>query len=605
MNIDIRKYIIQTAIVVVGLILISRFFYLQVIDTSGIVSANNNSRRLVTQYPARGLILDRNGNTIVDNEATFDLMVIPGQLRHFDTIALANLIGIAYPELKNIFATMRRSRGFSNFRPQLLMRQMSVENYALFCEQMYKYPGLFVQPRTLRNYVRSIAPHVLGYVTEVDSSDIRRDGYYRSGDYIGRSGIERFYEEELRGRKGVKMQLVDVHNRIVGSFLGGRMDTTAVVGSNLTITIDADLQEYVESLMANMRGAAVAIEPSTGEILAMVSVPTYDPALLVGRARSANFSRLRSDVRGRPLFDRATMAPYPPGSVFKIAQGLVGLQEETITANTAIGCGGAYVVGSFSQRCRGHFSPVNLTQAVGVSCNTFFAVVFRQMLDNSRRGTVRENYEVWRNDIRSFGFGQRLGVDLPQELNGNVPSLEYYDRLYFPSQRWRSLTIVSLSIGQAEMGTTVLQMANFAALIANGGYFYTPRLIKQIDGRDTIPPRYATRNYTAVDTAHFKPVRDGMRAAVTSGTAWTVAINGIELCGKTGTSENPHGRDHSTFIAFAPKDNPKIAVAVYVENSGFGSVWAAPVASLMIEKYLTGEVTRKHVEDRMRNFDIY
>ena len=606
MNVDIRKYLIGAGIIFVGLVLLVRLFSLQVLDDETTRSADNNSLRRVTQYPARGLILDRNGKTIVDNEAAYDLMIVPRQLQPFDTIELANILGMTKEEIEGTFSRMQRSRGYSSFRPQEFLRQMSAETFAVLSERLYKYPGFYVQPRTLRNYVRRIAPHVLGYVTEVDSTHINADSYYRSGDYVGRSGIENYYERELRGHKGVNIQLVDVHNRVVGPFRNGSLDTMAIVGSDLTITIDADLQEYAEKLMSRMRGGAVAIEPSTGEILAMVSTPNYDPALLVGRVRSANFTTLSRDSN-EPLYDRAVMASQPPGSVFKIAQGLVGLQNGTLTPNTLIGCGGAYVVGGVSQGCRGHASPTNLPQAIGVSCNTYFAVNFRATLDNRTAGTVRENYEDWRNDILSFGMGQRLGVDLPQERNGNVPSLEYYDNLYFPNGVWRSLTIVSLSIGQAEMGTTVLQMANFAALIANSGFFYTPRLIKQINGRDTIPPQFAERNYTNVDPVHFEAIKDGMYWATSGpgGTAARAAIPGIEVAGKTGTSQNPHGIGHSTFIGFAPKENPQIAVAVYIENAGWGGTWAAPIASLMMEKYLTGEVTRLWEEERMLNFNVY
>ena len=605
MNFDIRRYFVGAAVILAGLVILIRLFFLQVVDVSYKVSADNNSQRRVTQYPARGLILDRNGKIIVDNEAAYDLMIVPRQSEPFDTVEFAYILGLTKEEVVRTFNRLKTLRGYSSYRPQPFLRQMSAETYAVLSERIYKYPGFFVQARTLRNYVRNIAPHVLGYVTEVDSSDIRLDGYYRSGDYIGKSGIERFYERELRGRKGVKVQLVDVHNREVGPFRGGSLDTMAIVGSDLTLTIDADLQEYGEKLLSRMRGAVVAIEPSTGEILAMVTVPSYDPALLVGRVRSENFRMLSNDP-SEPLFHRAVMARYPPGSVFKMAQGLVGLQEETITPNTRFGCGGAYhVSGSQFQKCRGHISPVDLRQSIAVSCNTYYAIVFRTMLDNRNKGTVRENYETWRNGIHSLGFGPRLGVDLPQELNGNVPSLDYYDRLYFPSRPWRSPTIISLSIGQAEMGCTVLQMANFAALVANGGYFYTPRLIKQVNGRDTIPERFAEKRYTNIDTIHFKPIKEGMHQAVLSGTAYWASIQGIEVCGKTGTSQNPLGLDHSTFLAFAPKENPKIAIAVYIENAGFGATWAMPVASLMIEKYLTGEVKRTWVEDRMLNFSVY
>ncbi len=601
---DVRKYIIGACFIFVGLVLLVRLFVLQVVDVSYKVSADNNSQRMVTQYPARGLIIDRNGNPIVNNEAAYDLMVVPRQIKSFDTTEFAQIVGMTKQEVKETFRKLRYAKGYSSYKPSLFLKQMSAETYAVLQERLYKFPGFFVQARTLRNYARHIAPHLLGYVTEVDSSDIKKDSYYKTGDYIGKSGVENYYEKELRGRKGVNIQLVDVHNRVVGPFRDGDLDTMAIVGSNLTLSIDADLQEYAEKLMGKMRGAVVAIEPATGEILAMVSMPNYDPALLVGRVRSENYNKLARDV-SLPLFDRAVMASNPPGSTFKVAQGLVGLQEGTLTPNTFYGCAGGYVVGSFRMGCHSHASPLNLPQAIGNSCNAYFANVFRVILDSDKHGSVKADYEEWRKDIMSFGFGSKLGVDLPNELNGNVPSTSYYKRKYFPNDNWKSLTIVSLSIGQGEMGATVLQMANFAALIANGGYFHTPHLIKQVNGRDTIPAQYAKRNYTAVDTSYFPVIKEGMRYAVTSGTARSVAIPGIEMCGKTGTAQNPHGKDNATFMAFAPMENSKIAVAVYVENAGFGATWAAPVASLMIEKYLTGKTTRPWLEERMLNFNIY
>ncbi|MDR2037422.1 MAG: penicillin-binding protein 2 [Bacteroidales bacterium] len=604
---DIRKYVIGGTIILVALILIIRLFFLQVIDVSYKISADNNSQRLQTQYPARGLILDRNGRQIVNNQAAYDLMVTPRHVKPFDTTELAKILGLTVPELKETFARLKKDRGYSSYRPSLFLKQMSAETYAVLQEHLYKFPGFFVQARTLRNYVLPIAPHLLGYVAEVDSSEIKQDGYYKIGDYIGKTGIEKYYEKELRGKKGVNIYLVDVHNRIVNSFRNGDMDTMAVVGNDLTITIDAELQVYAEKLMSKVRGAVVAIEPSTGEILAMVSVPNYDPSLLVGRIRSENYRKL-NNAPSKPLFDRSVMAFYPPGSTFKVAQGLVGLQQGSLTPSTLFGCHGGYYVGRFSQRCHYHGSPLNLPQAIGNSCNTYFALVFRNFLDNQSAGTTRENYMEWRKDILSFGFGQKLGIDLPQELAGNVPPVEYYDKKYFPTATsWRSLTIVSLSIGQAEMGNTVVQMANFAALIANGGYYHVPHLIKKINGRDTIPQKYAEKRYTVVDTSHFRPIREGMFLAVTGpgGTARSVAIPGIDMCGKTGTAENPHGDTHATFMAFAPMDKPKIAIAVYVENVGYGGTWAAPVASLMIEKYLTGSTTRPWLEDRMLNFNKY
>lgn len=602
---DVRKYIIGIGIVLVGLTLIVRLFFLQVLDVSYKVSADNNSQRLVTQYPARGLILDRHGKQIVNNEAAYDLMVTPRHVKEFDTTEFAQILGLTRGEVEETFQKLKKTRGYSSYRPSEFLKQMSAETYAVLQEKLYKFPGFFVQPRTLRNYVYPIAPHLLGYVTEVDSSDLRRDGYYKMRDYIGKSGIERSYEKELRGKKGVNIFLVNVHNQVVGSFRDGALDTMAVVGSDLTISIDAELQLYAEKLMSKVRGAVVAIEPSTGEILAMVSVPNYDPSLLVGRVRSENFRKLSVDP-SKPLFNRAIMASNPPGSTFKVANGLVGLQEGTLTPNTLYGCNGGYFVGSFRMGCHWHASPLNLPQAIGNSCNAYFAHVFRNILDKPGH-SVRDNYVDWRNDIMSLGFGQRLGIDIPNELNGNVPTPEYYDNSLFRYGGWRSLTVVSLSIGQGEMGATVLQMANLSALIANGGYYYTPHLIKKINGQDTIPPQYAVKHFTNVDTSHFPVIQEGMYLAVTGpgGTARASAIPGIEMCGKTGTAQNPHGEDNATFMAFAPREEPKIAVAVYVENAGFGGTWAAPVASLMIEKYLTGKTTRPWMEERMLNFNKY
>ncbi|MDR1673748.1 MAG: penicillin-binding protein 2 [Bacteroidales bacterium] len=605
MNLDIRKYIIGITIILIGIILLVRLFFLQVIDVSYKISADNNSQRPVTQYPARGLIFDRNGQQIVNNQAAYDLMMVPNDMNEFDTLEFARILNLNIEEVRTNIKKLkqRHGRAFSA-KPVLFLRQISAETYATLQVHLYKYPGFSVQARTLRNYARPVAAHLLGYVTEADSSDIRRDSYYKTGDYIGKNGVERYYEAELRGRKGVNIYLVDVHNRVVGSFADGKMDTMAIVGSDLTLTIDADLQEYAEKIMAKFRGAAVAIEPETGEILAMVSVPNYDPSLLVGRVRSENYRKLDADP-SKPLFDRSVMASYPPGSTFKVAQGLVGLQHGVLSPDTYYGCAGGYTVRGFHMGCHYHASPLNLMQAIGNSCNAYFAHVFRSIIDKNTQ-EPRENFLEWRKDILSFGFGRKLGIDLPQELNGNVPSAEYYDRRFFPTTAaWKSLTLISLSIGQAEMGNTIAQMANFAALIANGGYFYTPHLLKQINGRDTVPPQFAERHYTEVDTSYFKFVQDGMALAVTNGTARSVAIADIEMCGKTGTAQNPHGKDNATFMAYAPRNHPKIAVAVYIENAGFGATWAAPVASLMIEKYLTGKTTRAWMEQRLLNFNLY
>jgi penicillin-binding protein 2 len=610
MNLDIRKYAIGASIILIGLILLARIFYLQVIDDTYKTRGDSNSQRWVTQYPARGQILDRKGQQIVTNQAAYDLMVIPKDIQVFDTAELAKILNISVSEIRETISKLKpkKTKSLESYKPTLFLKQLSSETYAVLQEHLYKYPGFFVQARTLRNYVRPVASHLLGYIAEVDTVEMK-DAYYKMGDYVGKSGVERFYEKELRGKKGVTIYNVDVKGQVKGNFLNGEMDTMAIVGSDLTLGIDAELQEYAELLMGKMRGAAVAIEPSTGEILMMVSMPNYDPSLLVGRVRSENYMKLFRDP-GKPLFDRSVMAFYPPGSTFKVAQGLVGLQQGSLTKDTHYGCAGGYTVGNFHMGCHNHASPLNLPQAIGNSCNAYFANVFRRILDDKQL-PVHENYEKWRKAIMSFGFGQKLGIDLPQELNGNVPSAPYYERKFFPQPgSWRSLTIVSLAIGQAEMGNTIVQMANFAALIANGGYFYTPHLAKKIkntDGEVAIPPQFTEKHFTDVDTAYFKTIQEGMALAVAGagGTARWVAIPDIEMCGKTGTAQNPHGMHHSTFMAYAPRNNPKIAIAVYVENAGGGSTWAAPVASLLVEKYLTGEVKRPWMEERLLNFNLY
>jgi penicillin-binding protein 2 len=608
MSYDARKYVIGICIVLVGLVLLIRLFFLQVADDSYKISAENNSQRYVVQYPARGLILDRNGHQIVSNQAAYDLMFTPNLIKSFDTVAFAKVVEMSVAEVKETIKKVKRQQAelHASHKPAPFLKQMADKTYAVLQEHLYKYPGFFVQPRTLRRYVRPIAPHLLGYVTEVNATDISNDSYYRMGDYIGKNGVERYYEKELRGKKGVNVYVVDVRNSVVGSFRNGELDTMSIVGSDLSLTIDAELQAYAEKLMSKMRGALVAIEPSTGEILAMVSMPNYDPSLLVGRVRSDNFTKLKQEP-SNPLFDRTVMASYPPGSTFKVAQGLVGLQQGSLSTTTYYSCAGGYSVGRFHMGCHWHASPLHLTHAIGMSCNSYFANVFRRIIDDPG-STTRENYLKWRENIVSFGFGKKLGIDLPQELNGNVPSAGYYDRRYFHTPAsWKSLTVVSLAIGQGEMGSTVAQMANFSALIANGGYFYTPHLIKKINNQDAIPPQYAERHYTAVDTTHFSPIREGMFFAVTGagGTAGIAAIPGIEVCGKTGTAQNPHGADNSTFMAFAPRKQPKIAIAVYIENAGFGGTWAAPVASLLMEKYLTGEIKRPWMEDKVLSFNLY
>ena len=590
-----RKYILMALVVITAAILIIRLFYIQIVDKTYRVSAANNALRSITQYPARGLIYDRNGDLIVYNQAAYDLLVIPIQTSAFDTTRFNSILGITIEDFRG---RMKAAMKYSRRAPSVFMKMISSETYGTLQEELYKFPGFYVQARTLRKYTAPVGAHLLGYVGEVDDKLIARNKYYRSGDYIGTSGIEKTYEEQLRGRKGVNILLVDVHNNVKGSYADGRFDTTAIPGTNLWSTIDLELQEYGEKLMVNKTGSIVAIEPSTGEILALVSSPSYDPSLLVGRIRSDNFARLQADTV-KPLFDRALMASYPPGSTFKIMNGLIGLQEGVIASSTLFGCSNGYHAGPITVGCHTHPSPNDLPNAVRMSCNAWFCNAFRRILEDPKYSSVGESFDHWRNYLVACGFGNKLGIDLPNELSGFIPARSYYDR-YYGKDRWKALTVISLAIGQGEIGATPLQMANMAAVIANRGSFYIPHVIKKIGNDGTPAPLYTQKYITGISPENFEPIVEGMEGAVNGGpgsTARGAKLDSIIICGKTGTAQNPHGKDHSIFVAFAPKDNPKIAIAVYVENAGFGSTFAAPIASLLIEKYLTDNVKRKYLED--------
>lgn len=597
-----RRYIIMAVVLIAAFVLLVRLFFIQIIDRTYRTSAANNVLRHITQYPARGLIYDRNGKLMVYNQAAYDLLVIPVQTSVFDTARFNEILGI---NMKDFKSRMKAAVTYSRRAPSVFMKMISSETYGILQEELYKFPGFYVQSRTLRKYTKPVAAHLLGYVGEVDEKLVAKDKYYRAGDYIGISGIEKTYEEQLRGRKGVNIFLVDVHNNIKGSYADGRFDTIAMPGTNLYSTIDLDLQEYGEQLMRNKTGSIVAIEPSTGEILALVSSPSYDPSLLVGRVRSENFSKLQADTI-KPLFDRALMASYPPGSTFKIMNGLIGLQEGVISPSSRFSCSNGYHAGSITVGCHSHVSPLDLRGAVTMSCNAWFCNAFRNILENRNYSSVSEAYDHWRNYLVAFGFGNKLGIDLPNELAGFIPARSYYDR-YYGKDRWKALTVISLAIGQGEIGATPLQMANMAATIANRGSFYIPHVVKKI-GDDGIPAALYTQKYiTGISVDNFVPVIEGMEGAVNGGpgaTARGAKLDSIIICGKTGTAQNPHGKDHSIFVAFAPKDNPRIAIAAYVENAGFGSTFAAPIASLMIEKYLTGEIKRKYLQDYVFNVVI-
>jgi len=591
-----RRYIIGGIFFLFIFVYIIRLFYIQVIDESYKFSAENNSQRKVIKYPPRGVIYDRNGRILVHNEAAFDLMIIPRQVREFDTTDFCKILGITR---ESFDVNYKKARAYSGYRPSVFLSQVSAETYAVVQEKIFKFPGFFFQGRTLRKYPKSIAAHVLGYVGEVNKRIIELNPYYQQGDFIGISGVEKYYEEYLRGTKGVSYYTVDVHNRIVGRFADGTLDTKAELGNNLVLGIDAVLQEYGERLMQNKYGCIVAIDPSTGEILALVNSPAYDPNEMVGRNRAKNYNRLLNE-KGRPLFNRSTMANYPPGSTFKMVNALIGLEINVIKPNTSFSCAMGYTSGRLRVGCHAHPTPVDLLPSIQYSCNSYYCNVFRRIIDNPIDNNVRLGYERWRNYLLEFGMGRTLETDLGHELAGNVPLPDYYDK-YFGRNRWRSLTIISLSIGQGELGITPLQLANMGAIIANRGYFYYPHVIRKIEGTESIPEKYLKKNYVNIKPEYFDMVADGMELVVLSGTARVARIDSISVCGKTGTVQNPHGKNHSAFVAFAPKDNPKISIAVYVENSGYGSTYAAPIASLMIEKYLKDSISRPHLEERILN----
>lgn len=599
-----RRNIIVVIFLLTAVVLIARLFYIQVIDSSYKLSAENNSQRVETLYPARGLIYDRNGKLLVFNQPSYDLMIAPYELQPFDSTEFCRILRI---DIERLRAGIARAR-IPRYRREPFIKQISPETYAVLQEKMHKYPGFYVRSRTLRKYSKPIAAHLLGYVGEVDERLIARNPDYVMGDYMGISGIEGYYENVLRGEKGQEVLLVDVHGRVKGPYQDGRFDEDAIVGSDLTCTIDADLQEYGEYLMQHYKGSIVAIEPATGEVLALVSAPVYDPALLIGRERTVNYIKLERDSVMKPLFNRALMANYPPGSTFKPVQALIGLQEGVITTASSFSCNMGFRYGSRILGCHDHRSPLDLIEGIQHSCNSYFCNVYKRIIENPNYANAEEAYQKWYEYVMSFGFGNRLNSDFTNELRGFVAPSTYYDR-YFGRNHWNALTTISLAIGQGELLITPLQMANMSATIANRGHYIIPHVVKAIEGVDTIEHRFYEKHEVNIDTAHFGPVVEGMYLAVNGGegsTARIARLQDIAVCGKTGTAQNPHGKDHSVFIAFAPKDNPKIAISVYVEHGEWGASYAAPIASLMIEKYLTDSIApnRKWIEARMLNGNL-
>ncbi|RLD57287.1 MAG: penicillin-binding protein 2 [Bacteroidetes bacterium] len=593
-NLSGRKYIIITIFILVAIIFIVRLLFLQVIDDSYLLSAENNVLRKNTIYPNRGLIYDKNGQLLVYDEAAYDLMVIPRKVKSIDTIEFCDMLGIT----DSIFRSkMAKAKKYSRYKSSLFLKQVSKEDYGYLAEKLYKYPGFFVRPRSLRKYPRPIAAHILGYIAEVNNRELKSSPYYKPGDYIGKSGIEKFYEKELRGKKGVQVVMVDVHNRQQGSYKNGKYDTIAEVGQNLYLTIDAGLQEYAEKLMVNKKGSLVVIDPNTGGILAFVTSPTYDPNLLVGRERSKNFQMLINDTL-KPLLNRAIMGTYPPGSTFKIVNALVGLQEGVLREGTAYTCNGP---ATRPIRCtHNHITPLRLKMGIEQSCNPYFWNVFRSIIKNPKYNSVEKAFESWRKDVTSMGFGKRFKTDIPFEKPGSIPQLGLYNKIYGEGH-WNALTIRSLAIGQGEILVTPLQLANFSAIIANKGFYYPPHLVTAIGSKENRIASFHEKQITEIEEKHFDVVHEAMLDVFEGdhGTARWSKLEGVQIGGKTGTVQNPHGKDHSMFIAFAPVEDPKIAMSVIVENSGYGSTWAAPIASLLIEKYLNDTITRKHIEKRM------
>lgn len=596
-----RKYVIGGFIVSIVIIYLIRLFTLQVSDDKYKLNAESNAFFKKTIYPARGLVYDRNGKLLVFNQPAYDVMLIPKDVVNLDTVSFCELLGITKEQFKNLWADMKNPRknpGYSSYTPQKLMSHISSEDYGKLQEKLYMFPGFYIQTRTIRKYNYPAGANILGNIREVSAEDIKRDSYYKRGDYTGDLGVEKSYEEALRGKKGMEILMRDALGRIQGRYEEGAQDVAPESGNNLTLAIDIDLQQYGEELMKNKIGAIVAIEPSTGEILALVTAPNYEPSLLVGKDRGKNYAHLVLDPL-KPLYDRSIQATYPPGSTFKPTQGLIFLQEGVINENTAYPCYHGYINGLIL-RCHGHGSPLPLKPALQTSCNAYFCWGFKHMID-MKGTTPQEQLNKWKDYLVDMGYGYRLGVDLPHESRGFIPNSEFYSKS-FRGPKWSANSVISVAIGQGEILATPLQIANLCATIANRGHFYTPHVVKEIED-SVIDNRFKEKRGPKIDKSYYNSVAEGMRMAVTGGTCTLANLPDIEVCGKTGTAQNPHGKDHSVFMGFAPYNDPKIAVAVYVENAGFGATYGVPIGSLIIEKYLKGEIAqnRQYLEDRMLN----
>jgi penicillin-binding protein 2 len=596
-----RKLLLPSIIIVAASLLLIRIFYLQVINDTFKLKSENNAIKIQYEYPERGYIYDRNGTLLVANQASYDIMVIPRDIKNLDTLEFCQLLDIT----KEDFLTkIAKAKIYSPRLPSVFLSQLNKSEYAAFQEKIRKFEGFYVQKRSLRDYEVDFGANIFGFITQVNDKIIEKKPYYKSGDLIGRQGVEEYYEEILRGIKGVKYFQKDKYNREIGSYKNGKYDTIAVQGEDINLTIDAEIQRYGEQLMVNKRGGIVAIEPKTGEILALVTAPSYDPGILVGRQRSKNYTLLYHDSIAKPLYDRGLLAEYPPGSPFKLLTGLVALQEGAIDEQTTVFChhGFSYARGRF-MRCHCHGGALQLHRGIYESCNAYFGTAYMRTINKY----VKPAYavDVWSSHVKSFGLGQFMGYDLPTGKRGSIPTSKTYKRIY-PNGGWRSTAIVSNSIGQGEVLATPIQLANMMATIANQGYYYTPHIIKKIKG-EKIDPKFKVKHETTIDKKYFLPIISGLFDVYNLGTARALRVDGIDICGKTGTAENfakiggkkVQLEDHSIFVAFAPKDNPKIAIAVLVENGGFGASIAGPIASLMIEKYLRKKITRTDLEKRI------
>lgn len=606
-----NHHLLRNLTILISIIYILRLFYLQLIDKSYEQLSNNNAVKIKYDYPDRGYIYDRNHVLLVANQVSYDIMVIPREVRIKDTLEFCNLLHITKD---NFINKIKKATIYSPRLPSVFLKQLSKEDFGALQEVFHKFSGFYIQRRSLRNYPIKSAANVLGYISEINESKLAQYPYYQQGELIGASGVEFQYETELRGIKGVQYIQHNRFNKAIGSYKNGASDKKAIPGKDIMLTIDSELQQYTEKLMQHKRGGIIAIEPATGEILAMVTAPSYDPNILIGRDRSKYYTELYLDSINKPLYDRGLLAQYPPGSTFKLANGLIGLQENIITAKSTFLCFHGYQYGNkkdefMNCHCGIYNSPINLDLGIYRSCNSYFANVYRRIIEKYK--TPSEGLNVWYNHIKSMGFGDYLGSDLPIGKKGNIPNAAYYNKVY-PAKNWHATTIISNAIGQGEVLSTPIQLANFTALIANRGHYFIPHIIKQI--KDTIINKdFKVPHYSTIDKENFDPIIQGMYDVFEKeGTAKYYKLNDISICGKTGTAENfkrirgvkYQFEDHSIFVAFAPKDNPKIAIAIFIENGGFGSTLAAPMATLMIEKYIKGVSKRPILEQSIIDKDL-